>query len=177
MWSSVVRVHPPALFMRQSLLRVIDQSTLEAIVKDCDSWRDTLEALGFRRNSGRMQTILKKVVSGFAISTTHFGNRYAAKLSNGTARYTLDEILIEHSGYESIQRLKIRLVRAGVIVYECERCKNQGMWQDEPLSLQLDHRNGEPSDHRRENLRFLCPNCHSQTETFSGRNKCNSFPS
>ena len=42
---------------------------------------------------------------------------------------------------------------------------------DKKLSLQLDHINGINNDHRIENLRFLCPNCHSQTETYAGKNK------
>jgi 5-methylcytosine-specific restriction endonuclease McrA len=40
-----------------------------------------------------------------------------------------------------------------------------------PLSLHLDHKNGKNNDHRIENLRFLCPNCHSQTATYAGKNK------
>lgn len=44
-------------------------------------------------------------------------------------------------------------------------------WNGKPLILTLDHRNGISNDHRLENLRWLCPNCNSQTETFCGRRK------
>ena len=44
-------------------------------------------------------------------------------------------------------------------------------WNDKELVLELDHINGVNTDHREENLRLLCPNCHSQTPTFKGRNK------
>ena len=43
------------------------------------------------------------------------------------------------------------------------------IWNDKKLSLQLDHINGDNSDNRLENLRFLCPNCHTQTETYCSK--------
>lgn len=51
--------------------------------------------------------------------------------------------------------------------YKCEIC-NISEWQNKPLVLQVDHINGIHNDNRVENLRFICPNCHSQTETFCG---------
>ena len=47
---------------------------------------------------------------------------------------------------------------------------NEGKWQGQDLSLQLDHINGVNNDHRVKNLRFLCPNCYSQTDTYGGKN-------
>jgi hypothetical protein len=52
----------------------------------------------------------------------------------------------------------------------CSECGQLPTWNDKPLVLQLDHKNGDKFDDREENLRFLCPNCHSQTPTFAGRN-------
>ena len=58
----------------------------------------------------------------------------------------------------------------GVLVPECAIC-GLDSWRGAAISLHLDHVNGIRNDHRRENLRLLCPNCHSQTVTFAGRNK------
>jgi uncharacterized protein YlaI len=52
--------------------------------------------------------------------------------------------------------------------YVCEIC-SLSEWNDKPLKLHLDHINGKNIDNRLENLRFLCPNCHSQTETYCGK--------
>lgn len=66
------------------------------------------------------------------------------------------------------------LLRYELIDYGCELCANPGAWQDKKLSLQLDHKDGVRNNHHLENLRWLCPNCHSQTDTFAGKSnkKC-----
>jgi hypothetical protein len=63
------------------------------------------------------------------------------------------------------------ILKHNIIPYVCGGCGLVDSWQGEPLVLELDHINGDPADNRVENLRFLCPNCHSQTETFASRNK------
>lgn len=66
---------------------------------------------------------------------------------------------------------KRRVIRKNLIPYICAGCGNTGKWNNKPLSLHLEHKNGDPNDHRLENLEFDCPNCHSQTETYAGKNK------
>lgn len=66
-------------------------------------------------------------------------------------------------------RLKKRLIKNGLIKEECVNCHVGPFWNNMPLVLQLDHKNGNSRDHRLVNLQLLCPNCHSQTETFSGK--------
>ena len=53
--------------------------------------------------------------------------------------------------------------------YKCNNC-NITEWNGKPINLDLDHINGDTFDNTLENLRFLCPNCHSQTNTYKGRN-------
>lgn len=57
------------------------------------------------------------------------------------------------------------------MAYRCVECGLGDVWQGKPMTLHVDHIDGDPSDCRRQNLRFLCPNCHSQTATWAGSNR------
>ena len=78
---------------------------------------------------------------------------------------SLEEILIENSIYSS-SKLKPRLIKAGLMKEECLSCGLGNTWNGKSIVLQLDHINGNCADNRLENLRILCPNCHSQTRTY-----------
>jgi 5-methylcytosine-specific restriction endonuclease McrA len=69
-------------------------------------------------------------------------------------------------GRENVRR---RLIAAGLKENRCEEC-GISAWRDRPLSLELHHRNGEKHNNRLENLALLCPNCHSQTDSWGGKN-------
>ena len=65
--------------------------------------------------------------------------------------------------------LKRRLLKAGLLPRHCQSC-GISQWRGRPLSLELHHVNGHGEDNRLANLELLCPNCHSQTETYGGLN-------
>ena len=81
--------------------------------------------------------------------------------------WTAEEALANSKSRITIKR---HLLKAGIIVNRCDWC-GLTEWRGRPLSIQIDHVNGIRDDHRLENLRMLCPNCHSQTDTFAARNR------
>ena len=82
----------------------------------------------------------------------------------------LDEILAGKHPYYQTLKLKKRLIKEGVKENKCEDCGIDS-WMDKPISIQLDHIDGDSHNHKLDNLRMRCPNCHSQTPTYSGKNK------
>lgn len=67
--------------------------------------------------------------------------------------------------------IKKRIIEQGLIPYICEICNIGPFWNNKPMTLILDHKNGINNDHRIKNLRFVCSNCDSQLETYKSKNK------
>jgi Zn finger protein HypA/HybF involved in hydrogenase expression len=70
--------------------------------------------------------------------------------------------------YVSAHKLRLKLIRDGVKKHECEICGIKE-WMGKEAPLELDHINGDHYDNSFDNLRIICPNCHSQTDTNSGK--------
>lgn len=92
------------------------------------------------------------------------------KTQKNNAKIPISEILEGKHPYYQTFKLNKRLIKENIIKNECNICKID-LWNNRPISLHLDHINGDSTDHRIDNLRFLCPNCHSQTDTYCGKNK------
>jgi hypothetical protein len=148
-----------------------NREELEEIVKSVLSIAEICRRLDIRPVGGNYKTI-KKYINLYEIDISHF----TGQGWNKGLRYRpfnkiiyISDILVEHSTYTNTHRLKIRLIKEGLKDSRCELCGIDS-WCDKPISLHLDHINGNNMDNRIDNLRILCPNCHSQTSTYCGGN-------
>ena len=116
-------------------------------------------------NEGRSLT---KCIAAFGFSRAAWLKaKHRGEISPRPIARPLSVILATSRSRISIKR---RLLQAGLLQNRCDVC-GISEWQGEPLSIQIDHRNGVRDDHRVENLRMLCPNCHSQTPTYGNRRR------
>lgn len=133
------------------------------LINSSNSYYDFLKKLNM--SHGRHSyDLIKNRCEKLNISTAHFTATFKPN-----ERVELDSILTENSTYSNNSRLSKRLVSENKLEYKCAECGNCGKWNGKSLTLQLDHINGNHRDNRIENLRFLCPNCHTQTETYGSK--------
>lgn len=156
--------------MPKSIILSLSTDELKEVVANSFSITDALRNMGYTNpRTKHTRDCFKKRIEEEGIDTVHFDTHRKNGVSNNVKR-SLSDILIENSTYSNRSSLVKRMIEECVMEYKCVGCGNEGQWNGKPLSLQLDHVNGISNDHRIENLRLLCPNCHSQTETFAGRN-------
>lgn len=146
-----------------------DQQFIDA-VKNNFSVRNVLKSLGLAPAGGSYKLFHARVKK-LGLDTSHFTGQGHLKGKSNTwvVKIPLIDILVENSTYNS-NNLRRRLISEGLLPNQCSKCKLTD-WLGEPITLHLDHISGDNTDNRLENLRLLCPNCHSQTPTYCGRNK------
>lgn len=144
---------------------------LKKAVKSSRSIRQILQKLGLKEAGGNYAQI-KKYLHLYKIDTSHLKGRAWNKGMKMPfiAKIPLDKILVKNSSYQSY-KLKNRLFREKIKKPKCEICGWAEKASDGRIPLELDHINGDGNDNRLENLRILCPNCHSLQPTHRGLNR------
>jgi 5-methylcytosine-specific restriction endonuclease McrA len=159
---------------RRSAIWKCSKNEMLGIIQTSNSISEVLGHFGLQ-NKGSNHVTLKQRLESDQIDWSVLKERVKEKRLNTCQRMRekntrpIEEMLVK--GQKPVSHLKNRVRRLNLLKYECLFCGNTGEWQGKSLSLQLDHENGDNTDNRLENLRFLCPNCHSQTKNYAGKNK------
>lgn len=145
----------------------IPESRLRDLVRHSTSYTDVMRGLGLDVNATNHRRV-RRAATRLGLDTSHFKRRSWARPERPAPESVSHRVLVvlpPDAGRTNRSQLHRALTEIGV-PYACETCGNTGVWRGQPITLQIDHVNGDWRDNRRENLRYLCPNCHALTETW-----------
>ncbi|MET7699868.1 HNH endonuclease [Streptomyces sp. NPDC005485] len=145
----------------------ISEDRLRSLVPSSTSYADVMRGLGMEVNDTNHRRV-RRAASRLGLDTSHFKRRAWGQPERPSSPPTAHRVLVvmpDHTGRTNRTQLHRALTEIGV-PYRCDTCGNRGEWLGRLLTLQIDHVNGNWHDNRRENLRYLCPNCHALTETW-----------
>ena len=149
--------------MRKRYIRYSDQAIREAVAKS-RSIAEVLRRLGIEKLSGGMHSHISRRIKRLGLSTSHMTGQ--AWLRGGISKNRLkpEDVFVydRRRGWREHTPILRRILIETGMKYECTRCGQGDMWQGQPITLDIDHINCDFMDNDRANLRFLCPNCHSQ---------------
>jgi hypothetical protein len=139
---------------------------LRAAVADSLSLAEVLRRLD-RPGNGSQRTQVRRWITEHRIPTSHFLGQAHQRGRPGATAKAPEDVLVAHDGAHrtATKRLRRALLAVGV-VEKCAKCGTGPEWLGKPMTLEVDHINGDWRDDRQENLRLLCPNCHAITATW-----------
>ena len=128
-----------------------------------------LRLLGVAPEGGNYR-VLHRAIERLDLDTSHFAGQSWSRGATVPSRVRPIEDYLSNKYPIQSDRLRRRLVNEGVVERRCSCCKLDTS-MDQPIPLELDHIDGNHQNNALDNLRLLCPNCHSLTPTFRGKNK------
>lgn len=146
-----------------SIVDSYTEEELRQMVSESTSMRELCRKIGYTCNGNNNITVQKRL-DYFNISTEHFTG-----LAKDYEFRTVETVFCENSTVTQ-HTLRRWYEKGNYKNYQCEICGQEPFWNNQPLTLTLDHINGNNHDNRLENLRWICPNCDRQLPTFAGSN-------
>ena len=147
---------------KSARLKLITKEELVKLISEVSSKNELMNILGVSSTSSHYLKIIDGLLFKYNINNMRFGISKVNTINNSgfvensiTARSVIRRQVIKHK----------------LIEYKCSGCPIVDEYNGKPISLQLDHINGIRNDHRLVNLRWICPNCHSQTTTYAGKSR------
>ncbi|MDD9382363.1 HNH endonuclease signature motif containing protein [Streptomyces sp. ZAF1911] len=157
------------LFPREEITRAVSESR---------SMSGVMRSLGQPEFGGAGRAKARRSIEEYGISTAHFtGQGHAVGCPSPARRRAEDVLQLLEAGSSREKTVVLRRALDDLgVPHLCNECGTGDTWRGKRLVLEIDHINGDRLDNRRDNLRYLCPSCHSQTMTFSNRSRPRNTP-
>ena len=146
--------------MPKSKLDEFNKEEIAEIIAQSNSYKDALRKFGYSSFGGTSYKTIEKKVQEYGLDISHFNN------TKKVTKRTEENVFCKDST-ASQKVLREWYVKGNYTEYKCSICGLPAEWQGKPLVLTLDHINGNSTDDRLENLRWVCPNCDRQLPTYS----------
>jgi RNase P subunit RPR2 len=142
---------------------------IERIVQESYSIAGLAEKLGYSKCGGSGIASVKEMLRVLNIDTSHFtGQGWLVNQTYESKNYVSFEDYIKNGNAQS-NKIRKKLLREGLKKHICERCQNT-LWLGELIPLQVHHIDGDKTNNSLINLQLLCPNCHTFTDNYKGKN-------
>lgn len=143
--------------MAESLTYAYSSEEFKKLVEESNSFRDLLKKVGYKTVNSATVSLLKRRIEEEELDISHFG-------TTKSYHKVLKEDVFKKDSDVSQRTLRKWYLKED-IPYKCSICGQSDIWQEKPLTLILDHINGNNTDNQLSNLRWVCPNCNQQLET------------
>lgn len=145
----------------------LTKEEIESIVKESESYREVAEKIGYSPDGGSTIKTMKEMVKQLNIDVNHFKGQGHTK-NVGRFKTPLEKYLNNEVKITSY-KLRNRLLKERIFEYRCSCC-GLTEWLDQPIPLELHHKDGDKNNNSLENLELRCPNCHYFTDTYKTKN-------
>lgn len=151
---------------KNCLINQYSKNQIQKILNESSTYKEALEKMGYENAVGSSYRTLKEFIKVNNLDTTHMSHRAAISFRPNT-----DEDVFCENSKVTQSCLRNRVLKDSLIPYVCAICGQPPEWNGKPLTLTLDHKNGNRNDNRLNNLQFVCPHCDQQQSTFCSKNK------
>ena len=145
---------------KQAKWKEFSEEQIRQIVAESKSNAEVAEKLGYCKTSGSAITSVKNMYEYYNLDTSHFAGQGWNKGNFDYDRFKKGNAIRSAHMINAIVALR---------GHKCERCQLQ-QWFDRPITLEVHHKDGDHLNNELDNLELLCPNCHSYTDNWRGKN-------
>lgn len=145
---------------KQAKWREFSEEEIRQIVAESVSDSEVAEKLGYTRTGGGSKESIHKMYEFYNLDTSHFTGQAWNKGN------------FDYDRFQNGNAIKSANMVDAIVALRGHKCENCGLetWLEQPITLEVHHKDGEHLNNELDNLQLLCPNCHSYTENWRGKN-------